>query len=126
MPGMALGCPIPERAALPHGAGGVEQGPAQVRRMRREPALALSEEAREESARWGEEDRGERARAASGFWGETPSARATEGIRSAACAFCFYFFLVWVGVRYIFLFLASGVVGPTYFWRQTECRYTYF
>ena len=76
MPGMALGRPIPERVALPQGVGeeGGEQGPVQVRRMRREPVLALPEEAREESARWGEEDRGERARAASGFWGETPSA----------------------------------------------------
>ena len=87
--------------------------------MRREPALALPEEAQEESARWGEEDRGERARAASGFWGETPSYRSL-GIRllGGCVRSVFIFFLVWVGVRYIFLFLASQRCGGA--------RYTYF
>ena len=93
--------------------GGVQQGPAQVRRMRREPALALPEEAREESARWGEEDRG-REREPRRTSRERRRAPELPKFGDKAswwmCAFCFYFFscLCWCALYFSFFSQRHG------------------
>ena len=77
--------------------------------MRREPALALPEEAREESARWGEEDRGRERepRRASGERRQAPElpkfGDKERGFPVDVCVL-FLFFFLFVLVCVIFFF----------------------
>ena len=88
--------------------------------MRREPALALPRRREKRVHTREKKTKGESESCVGLLVRDAErSSYQSLGIRSVAswwmCAFCFYFFLVCVGVRYIFLFLASGVVGHTYF-----------